>query len=273
MATEPSLSGTKQTSQSKGAESVTVKLSEVATTYINALQRLFDYSTMILGSTRLINESAYDEFSKGMGVMPANKSRLGYDKAKEETERWILKHIVSEGLGACILALSDCRTICALSEWKAKKMKDQEEVKNILGPEKQDFDLSSMEDKFKHMEEKYGITSQFRDHMERFFKLRQVLVSRGGKVTEEDVTEDGALVLKLKMVQLQTSPLDSADLSSMKVSTQLNDVECRFEVGEKINLNKNEHVSFIVTLAFFITNLMDGVQKFGKAKGMPEDKS
>ncbi|NJK92355.1 MAG: hypothetical protein HC904_11270 [Blastochloris sp.] len=246
---------------------VTIKLSEVATSYMNALQRLFDYTCMTLGSMRLVNENDYDEFSKSMGIMPASKARLGYDDAREETELWLLKHMVSEGLGACLLAMSDARTICALSEWKAGGEQNQEELKRVLGPEKQDFDLSGVEEKFKTLKDKYKIDASFKDHIERIGKLRGVLM-RGGKVTEQDVTEDGALVLKLKMVQLQTAPLDATDLSSMKVSTQLTDLEKSFKVDQRVRLNKNEQVAVIITLAFFLTNLLEGVQQFGKTQGM-----
>ncbi len=249
---------------------VTIKLSEVATTYIESLQRLFDLSAMILGSTRLINESQYDEFSKSMGVMPANQKRMSYDAAKEETERWVLKHILSEGLGACMLAMSDCRTICALTRWKAAGEKDQEEVKKILGPDKQDFDLMPMSEKFAFMSKEFGVDSQFVEHLDRLIKLRQCLVSRGGKVTEDEAVDSGSLVLKLKSVQLQTSPIDANDLSSMRVSTQLSDLEIKLPVGERIRLGKNEQVAIIITLAFFITNLMEGVQTFGKAQGLPD---
>jgi len=258
---------------SKPAEGtpVTIKLSDVANSYMGALQKLFDYTCMTLGSMRLVNESQYDEFSKSMGIMPASRSRLGYDDAKEETELWLLKHVVTEGLGACLLALSDARTICALGEWKAAGEKDQEELKRILGAEKQDFDLSSAEEKFKTLKEKYGIECQFQDHLERFSKLRSALL-RGGKVAEADASGDGALTIKLKMVQLQTAPMDGGDLSSMKVSTQLSDYEKAFKVDQRVRLNKNEQVAVIITMAFFLTNLLEGVQQFGRAKGMGASK-
>lgn len=247
---------------------VTIKLSDVATTYIDALQRLFDYSAFTLGSTRLINEQEYDEFSKSMGVMPANKSRMAYDDAKDETERWLLKHVLSEGLGVSILAMADCRTIAALTEWKAESAEDQNLLQTILGDRRRQFDGLGLNDKFKYLRESFNITSPFEPQVIALANLRQVLAMRGGIVTKDEANSEEGLVIKLKMVQLVTSQGSDKNPGAVQVTTEVSDYEKKLTIGQKVKLNKNEHVAIIITLAFFLSSLMQSVQEYGRRKGM-----
>jgi len=245
---------------------VTIKLSDVATTYIDALQRLFDYTAFFLGSSRLINEEQYDEFSRGMGVMPSNRSRMGYDIAKEATERWHLKHLLTEGLGIVVLAMADCRTLCALSEWKKNGGENQAELQKIVTEQRRAFEQLSLEEKLDFLKSRFGLDLGLRDHLMALAKLRNVLASPNSVVGKEDC-ESGGLRLRLKMVQLVTGPGDTAS-NSVNVSTQVTDADRVLPEGMPVRLNKQEYVGCVITLAFFITGLMQGVQEFGKRAGM-----
>src|ERR1700736_1173610 len=93
------------------APTTTISLNDVADRYLDHYQKLFDLLIFSLSSFRKASEQDYDEFANQLVIMPKNKARLSFEKAKDATEGWVLKHILSEALGSVVPLMEDSRTI------------------------------------------------------------------------------------------------------------------------------------------------------------------
>src|SRR6266853_6003326 len=95
-----------------------ISIGEVATRYLDSLQRVYDIVSFCMASSRKISEQDYEEFSHKLQIMPRQESRMDFEKAKDTTEQWYLRNSLGDAISLVVPLMEDCRTIAALCDYK-----------------------------------------------------------------------------------------------------------------------------------------------------------
>ena len=258
---------TKKTTESESPKPAQINLGEVVNNYLKALQRVFDVMNYTLASERLLNEQEYENFSRGNRVMPSQQSRLDYEGARSETSNWLLKQTLNESLGVLVLFLDDCRTLGTLSSWKSKGGEGSD-LQKKLQEDRISFARLDLPAKLKYLEDEFELSSPSNEHILSLFRARRVLANSSSIVREEDL-EGGKFTVKLRSVQLKTNP-GGTENPGVFVTSEMGDMVREFNAGEKLQLNKQEHLAVILTVSLFVTSQAQSrkeyAQKLGVAK-------
>lgn len=245
-----------------------INLAEVVSRYLEGLQRVHDVINYVLAGERLLNEQEYENFSRASRVMPSQATRLDYDKAKDETNNWLLKQTLNETLGLVTLYLDDCRTIASICKWKADANRSEESLQKILNEERAAFLRLDLPAKVAALKETFGIESSTADHLSSLYKARLSLSNADGLVADKDAT-DGKLTVQLRNVQLVSKPAENQP-GGVFVTSEVGDTVRVFKVGEKVKLGKQEHLACILTSAFFVTTLAQSLRDFAQKLGVTQ---
>lgn len=251
----------------KPVSSTTISLNDVADRYLNHYQKLFDLSMFSLSSFRKASEQDYDEFAQQLIVMPKNNARMSFDKAKDATETWVLKHVLSEALGSVMPLMEDCRTICSLCDYKASKKNDQAELQSITVKQRQEFIALPISDKFALLKKKFGLESEVQEHIQSLLQVTRALVKEG-VLTSDETEGQPELTLKIRSVTLVQSPAKgAAGEATVNLTRKISDNSRVVKVGEKITFSKAEQFGSLVTMAIFLASMLQGVQAYAKKTG------
>ena len=253
---------------STAPEHTTISLEEMATRYLETLQKNFDMISYTLAGSRKINEADYDEFSQQLQVMPRQPSRMSFDKAKTATEQWLLRNSLADGLAVVMPVLEDARTICALCDFKSSGSTDQDELNEIASSQRAEFLKQEIDQKFKLLEDRYQITCDVKDHILGLMQLTKALMTKDGVLTEDEAP-DGSIALKIRSVQIVQSreANESAQPGSLNLSRQVGDSEREIKVGDSIQFSKAEHIGAILTISIFVTDILRGIQAYAQTTG------
>ncbi len=253
----------------KPVSTTTISLNDVADRYLTHYQKLFDLSMFSLSSFRKASEQDYDEFARQLIVMPKNNARMNFDKAKDATETWILKHILSEALGSVVPLMEDCRTICALCDFKAAQKNSNAELQAITGKERQEFISLPIPDKFALLKKKYGLESEVQEHIQSLIQITRALVVKEGVLTDAEADGKPEVTLKIRSVTMVQTPGNpsSGGEATVSLTRKISDNTRVVKVGEKIAFTKAEQFGSLVTMAIFLASMLQGVQAYAKKTG------
>lgn len=243
----------------------TISLNDVADRYLDHYQKLFDLLIFSLSSFRQASEKDYDEFANQLVIMPKNKARMSFEKAKDTTEGWVLKHILSEALGSVVPLLEDSRTICALCDFKAANSNDAAVLQAITTTDRQNFLQLPIAKKFELLRTKYALSSEVEEHVVSLLEITRALLVKDGVLTAEETGNKPELTLKIRSMTLVQNPAPSGD--SVNLSRKISDNTRTVKVGDKIVLAKAEQFGSLITLAIFLASLLQGVQNYARKTG------
>jgi len=247
------------------APTTTISLNDVADRYLDHYQKLFDLLIFSLSSFRKSSEQDYDDFANQLVIMPKNKARMSFEKAKDATEGWVLKHILSEALGSVVPLMEDSRTICALCDFKAANSNDANALQAITTTDRQSFLQLPITKKFELLNSKYALSSEVQEHVISLLEITRALLVKDGVLTAEETGDKSELTLKIRSVTLVQSPNSTND--SVNLSRKISDNVRTVKVGDKIVLTKAEQFGSLITLAIFLASLLQGVQNYARKTG------
>jgi hypothetical protein len=245
-----------------------INLAEVVSRYLEGLQRVHDVINYVLAGERLLNEQEYENFSRASRVMPSQATRMDYDKAKEETNNWLLKQTLNETLGLLTLYLDDCRTICSICQWKADSGRTDGQLQKILNEDRATFLRLDLPAKIDALGSQYGISSTTADHVKSLYKARLSLSNANGLVSDKEAV-DGKLAVTLRNVQLVSKPAEGQG-GGVFVTSEVGDISKSFAVGDKVKLAKSEHLACILTIAFYVTTLAQSLRDYAQKLGVTQ---
>jgi len=245
-----------------------ISIGDVATRYLDSLQRIFDIVNFCMASSRKISEQDYDEFSHKLQIMPRQEARMDFEKAKDATEQWCLRNSLGDAVSLIVPLMEDCRTISALCDYKVSGKNDAALIQKIVNDERQVFFQLPVPEKFSLLKDKYSIETPVREHIEGLLSAARCLLWKQGIVSQEDVGPDGKLHLKIRSIQLVQ--VGNAQ-DTLSLARRMADSERAFAVGEKVELNKAEHLGSIITVGIFISSLLQGLQAYAQKTGAADD--
>ena len=252
----------------------TISLNDIGQKYLGALQRVFDTAAFLVEGARQVNERTYDDFSSAVRFLPSQQQRRNFDAAKDEAERWLLRNLLSDAFSVVVPFLEDVRSVAALARWKSETPNDQAGVQKILGDDRRAFLGMDLAEKFTHLQNLHGLSSQLSSQVQALAKVGTCLTARGGVVSEKDLTEGGELAFTL--VALQLVPMQQGSVSGATapgdagatIVPQFGELRRSFGVGQAIKLEKADYLNVITTLSLFVSSMLKSLQE--KVKHLQE---
>jgi hypothetical protein len=249
-----------ETTTPTAPQSVQINLGDMSLKYLGAVQRAFDLAACTVGALRCQTEKDYDEFSRALRFMPSQQHHIGFDLIRPAAEVWLVRQLLGEVLGLVVPLLEDARSVAALAQWKATGSTEQARLQEILGEDRQTFLRLPFEEKLKHLRDLFSVAAPNDAGVLSYLKLGQAL-ARGGVVTQEDVTENGELVVRLMALDIQPAQAKPGEANPGMTGRVL-DVPKRFAVGQKIEFKKEEVLSLFGGMALFVSAIMGSLQGF-----------
>ena len=240
-------------------EPQTLNLNEIGQRYLAACQRGFDIAACLVVGAGSVSQQGYDDLVKSVRCRPSEQFHRAFSEAKSETEIYLLKTVISEALGLVVPFLEDIRTFCAVAEWRYGSPQEQTRLRSILTEERSEFLGKSLVGKIECLAKEFGVSTPLAGSIFALTKAGICLSTRGGVVSDEDVTYEGELAFSLVSLEIPDGEITEP-------VAKVNELRRRFAVGEKIRLENSDYLHVVSTVAMFITSMLHSVKRVLKEK-------
>jgi len=263
-----------------------ISLQSISRNFLSALQRQHDMLAFSLAGFRTADPKAYEFYSKVSRVMPAPQLHLPPEQMLAYAHGLLLRTTINDLLMLSSECMNQCHLLCTLIKERGRRTDIDEAVERRIGESHQAFCRMTLQDKFNKLEEAFEIVCELEDGI---FSLAAALrvLSRGGLVTNDDITPDGSLTLEFKAMKdfevpadspealenppppegIQVNPLTAQEnlpaKGTRKIS-KLTDTQRTFKPGEMLNLTDVELLGLNITVAKFLDGLFRSVDFYGK---------
>jgi hypothetical protein len=261
-----------------------LSLQNISRTFFTALQRQHDMLAFSIAGLHTADPKAYEHFSSVSRVMPVPQAHLPPDQMLAYARGLMMRTTINDLLTLSSECMSQCHLLCLFIREQGKNQRRDPLTEKIIMEKQQVFQKMSLQDRFTALEENFGIVCDLEDGIFSLAAALRVLV-RGGLVTNDDITPDGALTLEFKAmkdfeVQAETPRLPEGqpeapegvtrhgmgDEHKPKTVARLTDTTRTFKPGEMLNLTDSELLGLNITVAKFVDGLLRSVDHFGRAQ-------
>ncbi len=263
-----------------------ISLQSISRNFLSALQRQHDMLAFSLAGFRTADPKMYELYSKVSRVMPAPQLHLPPDQMIAYAHGLLLRTTINDLLVLSSECMNHCHLLCTLIKERGRRTEVDEAVERRIGESHQAFCRMNLQDKFNKFEETFDIVCELEDAI---FSLAAALrvLTRGGLVTNDDISPDGSLTLEFKAMKDFEVPADSPELleheaqpagiqvnpaagaeamtnpTTRKIS-KLTDTQRTFKPGEMLSLNDVELLGLNITVAKFLDGLFRSIDFYGK---------
>ncbi|MEY2821492.1 MAG: hypothetical protein RL105_1064 [Verrucomicrobiota bacterium] len=260
-----------------------ISLQAISRKYFTALQRQHDLLAFNLAGLKTADPVAYDHFSGLSRVMPLPQAHLPAQQMQAFARGLMLRTTINDLLVLAVECMVDCHHLCLFVRHCGRNTQPGKELIERVAKDQADFARMNLQEKFEALEEGAGIVCELEDGI---FSLAAALrvLSRGGKVTNDDIAPDGALTLEFKSMKDFEVPQDSPEQTSAdsapegvvkhpigdvlqarsKVIARLVDTTRTFRPGELLELSDSELLGLNITAAKFVDGLLKSVDFYAK---------
>lgn len=261
-----------------------LSLQNISRTFFTALQRQHDMLAFSIAGLHTADPKAYEHFSSVSRVMPVPQAHLPPDQMLAYARGLMMRTTVNDLLTLSSECMTQCHLLCLFIREQGKNQRRDPLIEKIIMEKQQAFQKMSLQDRFTALEENFGIVCDLEDGIFSLAAALRVLV-RGGLVTNDDITPDGALTLEFKAMkdfevpaEPEKAPEAAPELppgvtrhvlseeNKPKMVARLTDTTRTFKPGEMLNLTDSELLGLNITVAKFVDGLLRSVDHFGRAQ-------
>ncbi|PHX80102.1 MAG: hypothetical protein CK541_01630 [Opitutia bacterium] len=269
--------------QSGNGESV-LSLQNISRTFFTALQRQHDMLAFSIAGLHTADPKAYEHFSSMSRVMPVPQAHLPPEQMLAYARGLMMRTTVNDLLTLSSECMTQCHLLCLFIREQGKNQRRDPLTEKIISEKQNAFQKMTLQDRFTALEENFGIVCDLEDGVFSLAAALRVLV-RGGLVTNDDITPDGALTLEFKSMKDFEAPAEPekateaapelppgvtrhslSDENKPKMVARLTDTARTFKPGEMLNLTDSELLGLNITVAKFVDGLLRSVDHFGRAQ-------
>ena len=270
-------------SQPGNGESV-LSLQNISRTFFTALQRQHDMLAFSIAGLHTADPKAYEHFSSMSRVMPVPQAHLPPEQMLAYARGLMMRTTVNDLLTLSSECMTQCHLLCLFIREQGKNQRRDPLTEKIISEKQNAFQKMTLQDRFTALEENFGIVCDLEDGVFSLASALRVLV-RGGLVTNDDITPDGALTLEFKSMKDFEAPAEPektaeaapelppgvtrhslSDENKPKMVARLTDTARTFKPGEMLNLTDSELLGLNITVAKFVDGLLRSVDHFGRAQ-------
>ena len=270
-------------SQPGNGESV-LSLQNISRTFFTALQRQHDMLAFSIAGLHTADPKAYEHFSSMSRVMPVPQAHLPPEQMLAYARGLMMRTTVNDLLTLSSECMTQCHLLCLFIREQGKNQRRDPLTEKIISEKQNAFQKMTLQDRFTALEENFGIVCDLEDGVFSLAAALRVLV-RGGLVTNDDITPDGALTLEFKSMKDFEAPAEPektaeaapelppgvtrhslSDENKPKMVARLTDTARTFKPGEMLNLTDSELLGLNITVAKFVDGMLRSVDHFGRAQ-------
>jgi hypothetical protein len=261
-----------------------LSLQNISRTFFTALQRQHDMLAFSIAGMHTADPKAYEHFSAVSRVMPVPQAHLPPEQMLAYARGLMMRTTVNDLLTLSSECMVQCHLLCLFIREQGKNQRRDPLIEKIISDKQSAFQQMTLQDRFTALEENFGIVCDLEDGVFSLAAALRVLV-RGGLVTNDDITPDGALTLEFKAMKDFEAPVEPekapevapelppgvtrhslSDESKPKMIARLTDTTRTFKPGEMLNLTDSELLGLNITVAKFVDGLLRSVDHFGRAQ-------
>ncbi|MCX6874889.1 MAG: hypothetical protein NTW21_13935 [Verrucomicrobia bacterium] len=251
-------------------ESLRANLARAGSRAFAAYQYSMDVSLFFLSGALLANEKDFTQLKGNVRFAPSEAHSLSFERAKFESQRWLLKNTLQEVLRVVSGILEDTRTICSLvAHLDQQDAELQAALKEVTGKSRSAFSRLSLVARLERLKADFGIECPHHPAIMSLLKLANCLQSHGGVVTKADADNGPELVIHLfgiSLTQQEPAAGDSARGTSAKgLQMHLKQGIKRIPVGQPVEFTRGEHLATILSLCIFTSSLLREADRFIQA--------
>ena len=269
--------------QPGNGESV-LSLQNISRTFFTALQRQHDMLAFSIAGLHTADPKAYEHFSSMSRVMPVPQAHLPPEQMLAYARGLMMRTTVNDLLTLSSECMTQCHLLCLFIREQGKNQRRDPLTEKIISEKQNAFQKMTLQDRFTALEENFGIVCDLEDGVFSLAAALRVLV-RGGLVTNDDITPDGALTLEFKSMKDFEAPAEPektaeaapelppgvtrhslSDENKPKMVARLTDTARTFKPGEMLNLTDSELLGLNITVAKFVDGMLRSVDHFGRAQ-------
>ena len=260
-----------------------LSLQNISRTFFTALQRQHDMLAFSIAGLHTADPKAYEHFSSVSRVMPVPQAHLPPEQMLAYARGLMLRTTINDLLTLSSECMTQCYLLCLFIREQGKNPRRDPLVEKIIGEKHQAFVKMNLQSRFTALEEEFGIVCELEDGI---FSLAAALrvLARGGLVTNDDITPDGALTLEFKAMKDVEAPAEPAtdevvanpapgvtlhgpgEVVRPKTVARLSDTHRTFKPGEMLDLTDTELLGLNITVTKFVDGLLRSVDHFGRAQ-------
>jgi hypothetical protein len=241
-----------------------ISLQNISRNFLTALQRQYDMLAFTLAGIRTADSKTYDYYSSVSRVMPAPGAHLNHEQMVAYARGLLLRTSINDLLALSAECMNQCYLLCTLIQLRGRNQNSQPDIDKIIGEKQEAFVRMKLQQKFNELEQSYSIVCDLEDGIFSIATALRVL-ARGGLVTNDDLSPDGALTLEFKSMQKpDEGDSVSSTVSPQGIKTKLVDTQRTFRPGEVLDLTDEELLSLNITVAKFLDGLFRSVDAFGR---------
>lgn len=266
-----------------------ISLQNISRNFLSMLQRQHDMLAYSLANLRTSDPKAYDYFSSVSRVMPAPHLHLPHEQMLAYARNLMLRTSINDLLGLSAECMHHCHLLVTLIRVRGKNKETVPALEKQIGERHEQFIRMNLQEKFNELESTFDVVCDLEDAIFSLAAALRVLV-RGGMVTNDDITPDGALTLEFKSMKDVEVPNDAEEASpesapverplgltgtaqvnltgglnkSLKTVSKLSDTQRTFRPGEMLDLTDEEVLGLNITVAKFFDGLFRSVDHYGR---------
>ena len=261
-----------------------ISLQNISRSFFTALQRQHDMLAFSIAGLHTADPKAYEHFSSVSRVMPVPQAHLPPEQMLAYARGLMMRTTVNDLLTLSSECMTQCHLLCLFIREQGKNQRRDPLTEKIISEKQNVFLKMTLQDRFTALEENFGIVCDLEDGVFSLASALRVLV-RGGLVTNDDITPDGALTLEFKSMKDFEAPAEPekateaapelppgvtrhslSDENKPKMVARLTDTARTFKPGEMLNLTDSELLGLNITVAKFVDGLLRSVDHFGRAQ-------
>ena len=261
-----------------------ISLQNISRSFFTALQRQHDMLAFSIAGLHTADPKAYEHFSSVSRVMPVPQAHLPPEQMLAYARGLMMRTTVNDLLTLSSECMLQCHLLCLFIREQGKNQRRDPLIEKIIADKQSAFQKMSLQDRFTTFEENFGIVCDLEDGVFSLAAALRVLV-RGGLVTNDDITPDGALTLEFKAMKDFEVPAEPekvpeaeaelppgvtrhglSDENKPKTVARLSDSTRTFKPGEMLDLTDSELLGLNITVAKFVDGLLRSVDHFGRAQ-------
>ena len=237
-----------------------ISLQGISRNFLTALQRQYDMLAFTLAGIRTADPKAYEYYSSVSRVMPAPGAHLNHEQMVAYARGLLLRTSINDLSALSAECMNQCHLLCTLIQLRGRNQNSQPDIDKVIGEKQEAFVHMKLQQKFNELEQSFSIVCDLEDGIFSIATALRVL-ARGGLVTNDDLSPDGALTLEFKSMQKTD---DENTSSPQGIKTKLVDTQRTFRPGETLDLTDEELLSLNITVAKFLDGLFRSVDAYGR---------
>lgn len=242
-----------------------INLQTIANNFLGGLQRHYDMLAFTLAARESVTEEAYNRNVNATRIIPVPPAHINFEQLQAYSRDLLVRQSLGDALNLSIAFLNNLHLFCALLKTQHEHGQSEDAQKQAQQLQ-QAFVQAPLDEKFNLLETNYGLLCEAEDTIVSIGMALQVLMQRGGQVSEAELDSDGELGFDLKVFipSDEGVPVVGVDGQPSGPLGKLGEERLAFKEGETVTFQPVQLQQIIVTVGAFMDRLLRDVSTYAQ---------